>query len=56
MFENGGHAIARTTDGIVAMFENGFQAFVRMGDQVSRSGRSLFDVFGDLLRGLPIIG
>ena len=56
MIQNGGQAIARTGDGVVVMFDNGMQAFVRTTTPILEGVQNAGQMFLNLFRSLPFIG
>jgi len=56
MVRNGGQVIARTSDGVIVMFENGMQAFVRTSSGVMDGLLSIPQTFMRMARNLPFFG
>ena len=56
MMERGGRTIARTTDGVVVMLDNGMQAFMRTTTGVTDGIMDAGHMFLRMLRSLPFIG
>ena len=54
--ENGGRAIARTTDGVVVLLNNGYYALVRTSTGLVESVLSIPEMLMRMARSIPFLG